>query len=216
MNVGETRLDSRRHSVPRLLYIPDPDARTPLLARVAAAMRGPFEEEVAVLVRLPSRATRELVSLLALIAPMVRAAGASLLISGRADLVLACDLDGVHLPAHGLPPSAARALLGNGPLVGRSCHDASELEAADGADYVTLSPVFAVPGKGTPLGAEAFAALAARARVPVLGLGGVDHESARDLVRLGAHGVAVRRAVDESADPAEELRRFLRAMSARV
>lgn len=205
-----------RRAPPRVLYIPDPDAPKPLVERVAAAMRGAFHDDVAVLVRLPALSTRETVAWLSVLAPMVRAAQASLLVSARCDLAVACGLDGVHLPARGLPPLDARGLLGEGALIGRSCHDASELAESAACDYVTLSPVFAVPGKGEPLGFARFEELVAHCSVPVLALGGLDEAGAREAVRRGARGVAVRRAIDSADDPAEAIRRFLRAVECAV
>ena len=48
-----------------------------------------------------------------------------------------------QLPELGLPVTAARALLGDGALIGASCHDAAGLARAaeQGASFATLSPV---------------------------------------------------------------------------
>ncbi len=123
-------------------------------------------------------------------------------------------LDGVHLPSRAsVSAGEARERGGEGWLVGRSCHDAAELAsaAAQGADYATLSPLFAVPGKGAGLGEARFARLIEGARLPVVALGGLgrDEEGLRIALRAGAAAVAVRRAVFAAADPAEALARVL-------
>lgn len=80
-------------------------------------------------------------------------------------------------------------------LVGRSCHDAGEIEAArsEGCDYVTVSPVFASaskPGYGPALGTEGLAALLGGAP-PVYALGGVRPADVSACRLAGATGVAV-------------------------
>ncbi|TMJ15796.1 MAG: thiamine phosphate synthase [Alphaproteobacteria bacterium] len=74
----------------------------------------------------------------------------------------------------------------------RSAHNLRELRAAAraGADLVFLSPVFATrshPG-APPLGPRRFALIAHQARVPVIALGGMNEERARNLG--GAYGWA--------------------------
>ena len=77
-----------------------------------------------------------------------------------------------------------------GFLIGVSCHDAEDVAAAQGADFVVLSPVFAKPGYAPPLGLERFAAMAGEARVPVYALGGVTKENAAACLAAGAAGIA--------------------------
>lgn len=90
-------------------------------------------------------------------------------------------------------------------LVGRSCHDAAELRgaAAEGCDYVTLSPVFASPSKpgyGPVLGTDGLAALIGGGTPPVYALGGVRPDDVPRCLAAGARGVAVMGAV--MRDPA--------------
>jgi thiamine-phosphate pyrophosphorylase len=106
----------------------------------------------------------------------------------------------------------ARSLLGDRAWIGRSCHDERGLAEAlaDGADAVTLSPLFASPGKGEPLGEARFAAL--RARFPalfVVALGGIDARNAHRAFAAGADAVAAIRAWLTSTDPVAEVRDLL-------
>jgi thiamine-phosphate diphosphorylase len=123
--------------------------------------------------------------------------------------------DGVHLRAADPMPSD-RPL-----LVGRSCHDATELSgaAADGCDYVTLSPVAASvskPGYGPALGAERFGAMATRTSLPVYALGGVTPANAATWIDAGAYGVAVMGPVMRATDPAATTAAYLDAIGART
>ncbi len=103
----------------------------------------------------------------------------------------------VHLTAAEPPPDVRP------PIMGRSCHDLAELQAAadEGCDYATLSPVFLTPSKpryGPALGLDALH----RPPLPVYALGGVTTGNAADCRAAGAVGVAVMGAVMRAADPA--------------
>jgi thiamine-phosphate pyrophosphorylase len=86
--------------------------------------------------------------------------------------------------------------------------------AREGASFVTLSPVFAVPDKGSPLGVAAFAAIARASEVPLFALGGIDAARAGELARAGAHGVAVIREVWDKPRPAAALADLIAAIDA--
>lgn len=94
--------------------------------------------------------------------------------------------DGVHGRTRNTPRKP--------PLRTAPVHNMQEIARARsiGADLLLLSPVFATrshPGAAT-LGRWRFAALAARAGIPVIALGGMDPRRARRLAPLGAYGWA--------------------------
>lgn len=136
---------------------------------------------------------------------MLAEVGGTLLVAGQ----LTGWAGGVHLSA------AGRFLTPKPPLVGRSCHDVTELTAAaaQDTDYVTVSPVFPTaskPGYGPPLGLTGLAELCAATRLPVYALGGI---TTRDDVlacrRAGAAGVAVMGAIMRASDPAAKVEELL-------
>ncbi|MGQ0665715.1 MAG: thiamine phosphate synthase [Nitrospiraceae bacterium] len=140
--------------------------------------------------------TAELLSLAQELQAITTPRAVPLLVNDRVDLVLALNLDGVHLRANSLPVSVARRLVGPGRLVGVSTHGAEEVGQAnqDGADYVLFGPVFETSSKrvfGAPLGLEALAEACRRSTIPVFAIGGVTSERVRDVRRAGVHGVAV-------------------------
>lgn len=201
-----------RTDAPRVLYIPAVDDRGALARRLAAILESGLDDRFAVLLRAYGWNVRVQVDLLRALPR--KAGGPRILVSGRADVALAAAIDGVHLPAHGMLATDARSLLGHAGVVGASCHDEAELRRAGDATYVTLSPIGFVEGKGEPLRLEGFARLLPSAGCPVLALGGVGLADVRSLVRCGAHGVAVRRAVDVAPDPGRALREFGDAVAA--
>ena len=103
----------------------------------------------------------------------------------------------LHLPAHG-DLRAARGRLRD-VLIGKSCHDAGEIAAAAGADYVTLSPFFPTASKpGYRTGVD-LRAVAAGAALPVLALGGVTRATLLQV--SGVAGVAIMGEAMRVAEP---------------
>ncbi|HZT74935.1 MAG TPA: thiamine phosphate synthase [Terriglobales bacterium] len=142
-----------------------------------------------------------------------------LLINDRLDIALAAGLDGVHLPAQGLPVAdvaAQRARLPAGFLIVASCHSAAAVmqAAEEGATAAVLGPIFATPSKlayGAPLGLHALQ-VARQVSIPVLALGGIALDNAAACLRAGAAGLAAIR-LFQSSEVAERcaiLRRLWR------
>jgi len=140
----------------------------------------------------------------------VRAGGGTFTLGGDATLAARLGADGVHLPGGTTPDTIleARRLLPQGHI-GVSAHSVAEVAAAagHGADYVTLSPIFATaskPGYGPALGPAALTA-ACVLGLPVLALGGITPERARPCREAGAAGIAVMGDLMRSPDPAPTL-----------
>jgi len=146
----------------------------------------------------------------------VRAGGGRFTLGGDAALAAHLGADGVHLPGNTTPDAIghARRLLPDG-LVGVSAHSITEIETAarSGADYATLSPIFATaskPGYGPALGTDALAAACGHG-LPVLALGGITQDTARACRAAGATGIAVMGDLMRAPDPAPTLRALLSA-----
>lgn len=202
--------------LPPLYLITDDASPARLPSLVAAALKGAPPGSVLVQLRAKSCSAKQLHDMAWELRAHCAAHQAGLLINDRADLAQLVCAAGVHLPEQGLPPSAARALLGAHALVGVSCHDAAGLAAAadGGASFATLSPVFPSPNKGAPLGLVQFAALTRASNVPVYALGGVSAAHAAALKQAGAAGLAVISAAFKAADPARAVEALLDAWHA--
>jgi thiamine-phosphate pyrophosphorylase len=140
-----------------------------------------------------------------------------LLINDRLDVALALDAAGVHLAGHSLPAARARHLLGPQKLIGVSTHSLAEAQqaAAEGADFVVFGPVFTTPSKiayGPPQGLQQLAAVVRQVTIPVLAIGGIDHDNLPQVMAAGAHGVAMIRAVLAATDPYEAAQRLHMAL----
>ena len=154
---------------------------------------------------------------------LTRAHGARLCVGGDVDLAADIAADGAHLAA-GASIAAVRARLGPRALIGVSAHGDADVAAAAaaGADYATLSPIFATaskPGYGPALGVAALAR-AARHALPLFALGGVTAERADECLRVGAAGIAVMgevmRAARRQDGVCDIVQRYLAALAATV
>lgn len=150
---------------------------------------------------------------------VTRPAGVPLLINDRVDVALAVGADGVHVGQDDIPAAMVRRIIGPDRILGVTAHDRAELEqaVADGADYVGSNAVFGTPTKSDirpPIGPEGLRERYADSPIPVVAIGGIDHGNAADVIRAGADGVAVVRAIMAAHDPeqaARELAEIVRA-----
>ena len=126
-----------------------------------------------------------------------------LFVNDRLDVALVTGAAGVQLSGSGLSPADARRLDPDW-WIGRSVHSLDEARAAQdsGADYLLVGPVYhtSTHPTRTPLGLGPLRDIA-RLGPPVIAIGGVTPERARELGRAGAYGVAVIRAIWDAADP---------------
>ncbi|MDF0643455.1 MAG: thiamine phosphate synthase [Nitrospira sp.] len=201
----------------RLLLVTDrhQTGGRPLRAVVKQALRGGV---TAVQVRERDLSTIALLALARAVRSLAAPASCRLLINDRVDLALAMEHTGVHLRSDSLPVAAARRLLGSDRLIGASAHSGEEVLRAEseGADYVVFGPLYATLSKvsfGPPLGLRELEKICARVRVPVLGIGGITAERARDVRRAGAFGVAVIAAILSAPDVERAARELVDAAS---
>ncbi len=93
---------------------------------------------------------REELGLLEVFADACRRHGRLLAVNDRADVALAAGADVLHLGQDDLPVPVARAILGPGPVIGRSSHSPAQADAAaaePGVDYFCAGPVWTTPTK---------------------------------------------------------------------
>jgi thiamine-phosphate pyrophosphorylase len=136
----------------------------------------------------------------------------TLLINDRLDLALAVDADGVHVGAEDLPAHVARKLLGPGKIVGATARGPEDVP--DEADYVGVGPCYQTSTKDglpPPIGPAGIARITSK---PVIAIGGVTLRHVPELLRHGAHGIAVIGAVADAVDPPQALAALLKAVSA--
>ncbi|MBC9712245.1 thiamine phosphate synthase [Streptomyces sp. TRM66268-LWL] len=155
---------------------------------------------------------------LAVFADACRRHGKLLAVNDRADVAHAVGADVLHLGQGDLPVPAARAILGEDVLIGRSTHAESEAAAAavqPGADYFCTGPCWPTPtkpGRHAPgldlvrrtaeLGTER----------PWFAIGGIDLGNLDEVLEAGADRVVVVRAITEADDPAAAAAEFAKRL----
>ncbi len=144
------------------------------------------------------------------VARLCREAGACLIIDDRAD-VAALLHAGLHVGQDDLSPRDARKLLAADAIVGFSSHSAAQLAAAAGepVDYVALGPIFATASKRQPdpvVGLDELRRCRGLTEKPLIGIGGITLENARDVWSAGADSVAVIAGLMPAAASARALR----------
>ncbi|MFE9630417.1 thiamine phosphate synthase [Streptomyces sp. NPDC006463] len=140
-------------------------------------------------------------------AEAARRHGKLLAVNDRADVAHAIGSDVLHLGQGDIPVPAARAILGDQVLIGRSCHAEAEVDAAvaePGVDYFCTGPCWPTPtkpGRFAPgLGLVRYAASLEQDR-PWFAIGGIDSANLDEVLDAGATRVVVVRALTEAADP---------------
>lgn len=170
---------------------------------VAAAVAGGV---TCVQLREKEASGREFVRIAKELLEVLRPVGVPLIINDRVDVAVAADADGAHVGQDDIPAAAARKMLGPDKILGVTVATPEEAAKAaeEGADYVGASAVFATPTKtdtGSPMGIDGLRRLCMASPVPVVAIGGVNLENAGDMIRAGAAGVAVVRAIMAASDP---------------
>ena len=146
------------------------------------------------------------------LAPLCRAAGIPLIVNDDPALAVSVGAAGVHLGEDDAGLAHARALLGDGAIIGVSCYDdlaRAERAVAAGADYVAFGAFH--PSTTKPGARRASPALLRAARalpVPRGAIGGSTPDNARPRVEAGADLVAVISGVFDAPDPLAAARAY--------
>ena len=205
--------------IPRLHVITDQTVQTRLghgeLARLALAGGADcvqFREK-------RPRTTVELINSARGVVDACRAAGALAVIDDRADVALALGNHAVHLGRQDLDAATARRILGAAAIVGGTAN--SYAEAAQvwmtEVDYLGVGPIHGTRSKASPapmMGLETLARIAADCPKPVIAIGGITPERIGDILRAGAHGVAVLSCVVAADRPQDAARACATAVRA--
>ncbi|MGW2600499.1 thiamine phosphate synthase [Streptomyces klenkii] len=159
---------------------------------------------------------------LAVFAEAARRHGKLFAVNDRADVAHAAGSGVLHLGQGDLPVPAARAILGEDVLIGRSTHAEAEVDAAaaePGVDYFCTGPCWPTPTKpgrhapGLPLVRHAAALGTER---PWFAIGGIDSGNLDEVLDAGARRVVVVRAITEAEDPGEAAARLAERVRARL
>jgi len=120
---------------------------------------------------------------------------AKLIMNSRADIAKIIDADGVHLTENSAHANEIKSTFPD-LIVGVSTHslEAAQIAEAQGANYITFSPIYATPSKanyGPPQGLGLLRQVSQEVNLPVLALGGITLHRVSECLEQGAFGVAL-------------------------
>ncbi|MCY3767628.1 MAG: thiamine phosphate synthase [Gemmatimonadetes bacterium] len=139
---------------------------------------------------------------------------ARLLVNTHAGLARDVGAAGVHLPSSGPDAWSVRRQYGSHLLIGRSTHNRTECWKAEGADFVTFSPIYSPgskPGYGPGVGPRALRRVTDCSSLPVYALGGITPGRVSACKMNGAAGIAVMSGILAARHVSSAVRDYLEA-----
>ena len=200
--------------LPRVYPILDTESLDRCGISLAVAAAAYLEGGAAILqIRHKAHWSRDLFAASQEVARLCREAGASLIINDRADFAALLNA-GLHLGQDDLSPRDARKVLGSNAIIGLSSHSAAQLAAAAGepVDYVALGPIFATASKRQPdavVGLDGIRRCRGLMEKPLVAIGGITLDNARDVWTAGADSVAVIAGLMPAVPTARALRELM-------
>ncbi len=158
--------------------------------------------------------TRELVDIAKQMQEICTKHNVPLIVNDRADIALAVGADGTHFGQDDMPIAIGRKILPTETIIGASARTEEKIFEAisQGADYIGYGPIFQTSSKSdaeNPKGLERLRQMCEVAACPVIAIGGITIDTAADVIRAGAHGIAVISAVCARKDPLEATRKLM-------
>ena len=137
-----------------------------------------------------------------------------LIINNRVDIALAIDADGVHVGQSDMPCDVTRGLIGEDKILGVSAATIEEAKKAqrDGADYIGTRAVFPTQTKddAPSVTKQELKEIVESIDIPVVAIGGINLENARELVDTGISGLSVVSAIMSSDNPKKSSEELLK------
>jgi thiamine-phosphate pyrophosphorylase len=200
--MGRRRMTSKFIELPRLYPILDADALARAGVPLATAARALYEAGLRwVQYRDKRGSDAEVAERMRELRGIFPARKSVLLLNDRVHLCAEVGADGVHLGQEDMAPAKARRVLaaskGAGKIVGVSTHNPAQLRAAlatRAADYLAIGPVYGTESKENPdpvVGLEGVRAARELTVLPLVAIGGITGETAREVLEAGADAVAV-------------------------
>ena len=137
------------------------------------------------------------------------------IVNDRADIALLSGAGGVHLGQADLPPQRIRKILTASQVLGYSTHSAEQATASESlpVDYIAAGPVFPTSTKTDAdpvIGLDGLRQICSRTSRPVVAIGGITMENAKDVFACGAASIAVISNLLKSRDVARRTEEWLR------
>lgn len=161
--------------------------------------------------------TRELIDIANQMQAICSKHGVPLIVNDRADIALAVGANGTHFGQDDMSVSIGRRILPTETIIGASARTEEKIIEAitEGADYIGFGPIYQTsskPDAEKPKGLDRLRRMCEIAKCPVIAIGGITLQTTGEVVRAGAHGIAVISAVCGHRDPAAAAHRIMQAI----
>lgn len=142
---------------------------------------------------------------------LCRELGVPFVVNDYPDIAKEVQADALHLGQEDMPLEEARAIVGEGIALGKSTHSLEQALDAEreGADYISIGPVFPTRKKPNPIGVETVRQVAQAISIPFVAIGGIKTHNVQEVLDAGARTVAVISAVVEAEDPKAATEEFV-------
>ena len=136
-----------------------------------------------------------------------------LIINDRVDVALAVDADGVHVGQSDMPCDITRELIGENKILGVSAATIDEAKKAEkgGADYIGTGAVFPTSTKddAPSITKKDLKNIVDSINIPVVAIGGINIENAKELKNTGISGLSVVSAIMSADNPKKASEKLL-------
>jgi thiamine-phosphate pyrophosphorylase len=138
---------------------------------------------------------RELLEMARACLKLTRAMKATLIVNDRVDVAVSAGADGVHLGQDDMKVEDAREMVGANVIIGLSTHSIEQFRAGldTSADYLAVGPIYPTATRDNPaavVGLEMLREARAISDRPIVAIGGITAERAREVVEAGADYVS--------------------------
>lgn len=155
--------------------------------------------------------TREFIELARAIHDALKGTGVPLVINDRVDVAMASGVEGVHIGQEDMEAADARRILGDTAIIGITVKNRAEIKAAppELVDYHSIGGIHPTPTKNNPNAPLGLDGLSELCRfldgkwpgMPRCAISGIDAQTAGPILKAGAKGIAVVRAIAAADDP---------------
>lgn len=153
--------------------------------------------------------------------PLCKQYDAVMIIDDHVELAKEVGADGVHLGKMDMNPKDARAILGDGFIIGGTCNNFNDILAIkDDVDYIGCGPFrFTTTKKklAPVLGLEGYQEIVWKCReqginIPIVAIGGITKDDIRKVLHSGPNGIAISGGILSAADPKAETEEILKVI----
>ena len=141
------------------------------------------------------------------------------IVNDRIDVALATGADGVHLGQEDMPIEIAREIVGD-MIIGISASNLKEAKDAErkGADYIGAGSVFPTSTKEDAkyLGLNGLKEIVENVDIPIVAIGGINHDNVEKVLEIGVQGIAVISAIMGAPDIREATLRMRKIIEGKI